>query len=130
MILLAQRRTAEQEILGCEREMAVYETLTELLPSRDLGVRRVALAEQEIWQWQEVVNRRRQQEAEQRIAAGRAGRPANCNRLRGKPGQAQPAVLLGLIKENAALAEARKSLAARIVEATGQLEQTTQKLGA
>ncbi len=118
MVLIAQRRTAEQEILGGDRELAVYETLTELLPlRRDLGVRRVALAEQVIKQLQELVNRRRQQEAEQQLQ--QASREA---------GQAHPTVLLRLIEENAALAETRKSLAARIVDATAQLEQVSREL--
>ena len=120
MVLLAQRRTAEQEILCGERELAVYETLSELLPlRRDLGVRRVALAEQVIKQLQEWVNRRRQQEAEQQLR--QASREAD---------QAYPAALLRLIKGNADLADGRKSLAARIVEATAQLEQINQKLRA
>ncbi len=119
MVLLAQRRTAEQEILCGEREMAVYETLTELLPRRrDLGVRRVALAEQVIKQLQELVNRRRQQEAEQQLR--QASREAD---------KAYPVVLRRLIEENAKLAEARKSLAARIVDATAQLEQVSRKRG-
>ncbi len=83
-MLVAQRRTAEQEILCCEKELAAYEARTELLPlSRDLNARRVALAEQEIKQWQEIVNRRRQQEAEQqaRQAAWEAG-PGQSGRTR------------------------------------------------
>jgi potassium efflux system protein len=119
MVFLAQRRTAEQEILCGERELAVYETLTELLPlRRDLGVRRIALAEQVVKQLQELVNGRRQQEAEQQLR--QASREA---------GQAHPTVLLRLIKGNADLADARKSLAARIVDATAQLEQVSVKLG-
>jgi potassium efflux system protein len=99
--------------------LAVYETLTELLPlRRDLGVRRIALAEQVVKQLQELVNGRRQQEAEQQLR--QASREA---------GQAHPTVLLRLIIGNADLADARKSLATRIVDATAQLEQVSQKLG-
>ena len=97
MVLVARRRTAEQEIVCCETEQRAYEARTELLPlHRDLLARQVALAEQEIKQWQEFVNQRRQQEAEQQAqqAAWEAG-------------QAHPAVQ-GLVKENAELAAMRK----------------------
>ena len=118
-LLLAQRRTAEQEILCCQKELAAYEARTELLPlCRDLDARQVALAEQEIKQWRDFVNRRRQQEAEQQVrqAAWEAG-------------QAHPAVRR-LAEENAALAAKRKQLAQRIVETTRQQEQVNQQLTA
>ncbi len=119
LMLLAKRRAAEQEILCCQKELAASEARADLLPvSRDLNARRVALAEQEIKQWQEVVNRRRQQEAEQqaRQAAWEAG-------------QAIPAVKQ-LAQENVALAEMRKSLAQHIADATRQLDQANQQLAA
>ncbi len=118
-MLLAQRRAAEQEILCCQKELAAYEARTELLPlSRDLNARQVALAEQEIKQWQDLVNRRRQQEAEQQVrqAAWEAG-------------QALPAVRQ-LAEENAALAAKRKPLAERIADATRQQDQVNQQLAA
>ena len=117
MLLLAQRRAAEQEMLCCQKELAAYEARTELLPlCRDLDARQVALAEQEIKQRQEFVNRRRQQEAEQQVrqAAWEAG-------------QAHPAVRR-LAEENAALAAKRKQLAERIVDTTRQQEQVNQQL--
>ena len=117
LILVAQRRTAEQEIPCSEKELAASEARTELLPpSRDLNVRRIALAEQEVKQWQETVNRRRQQEAEQQ--ARHATREA---------AQADPALRL-LVEHNADLAETRKSFAAHIVEATNQLERINHDL--
>ena len=65
-----------------------------------------------------MVNRRRQQEAEQQVR--RAAREAS---------QAHPAVRR-LVEENAALAETRKLLAAHIVDATAQLEQVNRQLTA
>ncbi len=119
LMLVAKRRAAEQEVLCCQKELAASEARADLLPvSRDLNAGRVALAEQEIKQWQEVVNRRRQQEAEQqaRQAAWEAG-------------QAIPAVKQ-LAQKNAALAEMRKSLAQHIADATRQLDQASQQLTA
>ena len=117
MILVAQRRTAEQEIACCEKELAAYEARTELLPlSRDLNVRRVALAEQEIKKWQEIVNQQRQQDAEQQA-----------RQAAWEVGQADPAVRQ-LVEYNVKLAEMRKSLAAHIVDATRQLAQINQEL--
>ena len=90
MVLVARRRTAEQEIACCETQQRAYEARTELLPlHRDLLARQVGLAEQEIKQWQELVNRRRQQEAEQQA-----------QQASWQAGQAHPAVQ-GLVKENA-----------------------------
>ncbi len=119
MILVAQRRKVEQEIACYEKGLLAYEARTELLPlHRDLLARQIGLAEQEIKQLQELVNRRRQQEAEQQVQ--QAAREA---------GHADPAVRQ-LIQENAALAEMRKSLAACIVDTTGQLDRVKQQLGA
>ncbi|MEN6457374.1 MAG: mechanosensitive ion channel domain-containing protein [Thermoguttaceae bacterium] len=118
-MLLAKRRAAEQEILCCQKELAALEARAELLPiSHDLTARRIALAEQQIKQWQDLVNQRRQQDAEQqaRQAAWEAG-------------QAIPAVKQ-LAQENAALAELRKQLAQHIANATTQLDQANQQLAA
>ncbi|MCE5269414.1 MAG: mechanosensitive ion channel [Planctomycetaceae bacterium] len=118
-MLLAKRRAAEQEVLCCQKELAASEARADLLPiSRDLNARRVALGEQQVKQWQELVNGRRQQDAEQqaRQAAWEAG-------------QAIPAVKQ-LAQENAALAELRKSLAQHIADATSQLNLANQQLTA
>ena len=116
-MLLAKRRAAEQEILCCEKELAAYEARTELLPlSRDLNARRIALAEQEIKQWQETVNRRRQQEAEQQVrqAAWEAGqadpRRAPAGREQRRPGRDA------------------KIVGPRIIDATRQLDEVKQEL--
>ena len=93
------------------------EARTELLPlRRDLDARQVALAEQEIKQWQELANRRRQQEAEQQVQQAAM-----------ETGQAHPAVRQ-LVNNNAELAATRKALADRIAEATSELEQVNQQL--
>lgn len=118
MMLTARQRAVEQEIRAFELELRAHEARGELLPlRRDLIARRIALAEQQIKQWQEVVNRRRQQEAE--IQARRAAREA---------AQADPDVRR-LMEKNAALAEMRKALASKIVDATNQLEQVSHELG-
>ncbi len=118
-MLIVRRRTAEQEISCCEKELRAYEARTELLPaSRDLDTRQVALAEQELKQWQEVANRRRKQEAEQQ--ARQALRQA---------GQAHP-VVKALAARNAELAEMRKSLVASITETTARLEEVKGQLTA
>lgn len=117
--LVARRRTEEQRIRCYETELMAYEAQTELLPlRRDLEARKVALAAQEIKQWQGLVNQRRQQEAEQQV-----------QRASWEAGQAHPAVL-GLVKENAALAAMRKDLAERIVDTTRQREQVNLQLSA
>lgn len=117
-LLHAQRRVAEQEILCCQKELAAYEARTELLPlNRDLDARQVTLAEQEIKQRREFVNRRRQQEADEQM-----------RRARWEATQAHPAVHR-LVEVNAALAAQRKQLAERFVETTRRQEQVTQTLG-
>ncbi|MEN6451248.1 MAG: mechanosensitive ion channel domain-containing protein [Thermoguttaceae bacterium] len=116
-LLLAKRRAAEQEILCCQKELLASQARADLLPkSRDVIARRVALADQEIKQWQELVNRRRQQEAEQQA-----------RRAAWEAGQANPAVKQ-LAQENASLAEKRKLLVQRIADATSQLDRANQQL--
>ena len=117
MVLIAMRRNAEQQIACCDSELRASEARTELLPlQRDLGARQVAAAEQEIKQWQELVNKRRQREAEQQVEQASL-----------EAGQAHPAVQ-GLLEENAKLAKQRTELAKRIVETTQQREQVNQQL--
>lgn len=117
LCLIARRRVEEQRIRSYETELTAYEAQTELLPlRRDLNARKVAQAMQEIKQWQEVVNLRRQQEAEQQV-----------QRSAWEAGQAHPAVQ-GLLKHNADLAAMRKELAERIVDATHQRESLNLKL--
>jgi len=117
IMLLARRRNVEQEVLSYNKELAAYEVMADLLPlRRDLAARRVGLAEQEVKQWQEFVNRRRQQEAEQQM-----------QQASWEAGQAHPA-LRRLAEEKAALAEMRKALAQRIVETTRLSDQTSQQL--
>jgi len=119
VVLSARRRAIEQEILCGEKEIAEYEATAELPAiARDLKARQNALAEQELKQWQETVNRRRQQEAERQVQ--QASREV---------GHAHPAIRQ-LAERNAALAATRKELAERIVKTAQQLEQTQQKLGA
>jgi potassium efflux system protein len=119
ILLLAGRRALEQEILAYDKEQAAYEATADLLTSRrDLAARQAALVEQEIKQWQQLANRRRQQEAQQQVV--QAGLEAN---------RARPAVRQ-LAQENAALADKRNELARRITETTRQLEQTSTRLDA
>lgn len=65
-LLLAQRRAAGAEIAALEAELESYDTRQELLPARrDAALRRVTEKEAEVAAWQELVNRRRQLEAQQ-----------------------------------------------------------------
>ncbi|MBU4399570.1 MAG: hypothetical protein KKE86_09585, partial [Planctomycetes bacterium] len=117
LLLLARQRAAEREILACEKELKAYDARAELLPLlRDLGARRVALAEGEIKRLQKIVNGRRQQEAEQQ--ARKAAREA---------GLAHPAVQR-LMEENTRLAEKRKLLAEKIADSTRQLDEVDAQL--
>ena len=117
MILVAKRRTAEQEIACCEKKIAAYEARTELLPKRrDLITQQVALDEQQIKQWRDVVNQRRQQEADQQI-----------ERAAWEASQAHPE-MQELVDTNTKLAKMRKELAAQIADATNQLEKVKQEL--
>ncbi len=121
MILLAQRRRVEQEIICHEKELGAYEARTELLPlHHDLKARQIALADQEIKQLQEFTNRRRQLEAEQQ--AQHASQEA---------GQAPSAsVLRELAETNVGLAATRQPLAQAIADITRQQEQVKEKLAA
>ena len=124
LLLVAQRRRAEQEIICRQKELDAYEKRTELLPLRhDLEARQIALADQEIKQWRDAANQRRQQEAEQQVQqASQASREA---------GQIHSAgVLQELAETNARLAEKRKPLAEAIVDVIRQRERVDQQLGA
>jgi potassium efflux system protein len=115
----AKRRAVEQELLALDRQVAMYEATTDLLPiQRDLAARRLALAEQEIKQIQDLVNRRRQAEAERQAQTARV-----------EAVQAHPAVRR-LAQESASLAEARTELAGKITAITAQLDETHQQLAA
>ncbi len=119
MILLAQRRRVEQEVVCHEKELAAYEARTELLPlHHDLKARQIAQAEQEIKQLQEVANRRRQQEAEQQAQHAKL-----------EAGQAHSAsVLRELADANAQLAARLPPLAQAIAEVTHRQEQVSDRL--
>jgi len=112
LALIARKRSEEQQIFCCEKDLIAYEARAELLPlRRDLDARQVALAEQEIKACQAIVNSRRRQEADQQVE--RASWEAN---------QAHPAVRQ-LAKDNADLAAMRKPLAEQIVDVTRQRDQ-------
>lgn len=121
MILLAQRRRVEQEVVCHEKESAAYEARTELLPlHHDLKARQIALAEQEIKQLQEVANHRRQQEAAQQALHASL-----------EAGQAEStSVLHELAETNAGLAANRQPLAQAIAEVDRQQERVNAKLAA
>jgi potassium-dependent mechanosensitive channel len=119
MILLAQRRRVEQEIVCREKELAAYEARTELLPlHHDLKARQIALAEQEIKLWQELANRRRQQEAEQQVqhASQEAGQAHSAS------------VVRDLAETNVGLAAKRQPLGQAIADIRRQQEHVNQKL--
>jgi potassium-dependent mechanosensitive channel len=121
MILVAQRRRVEQEIICCEKELAAYEARTELLPLRhDLEARQITLAEQEIKQRQEIANNRRQQEAAQQAqqALWEADQTHSTSSLR------------DLAKKNAELAARRQPLAQAIADIRRQQGQVAGKLQA
>ena len=145
MILLAQRRRVEQEIICHEKELAACEARTELLPlHHDLKARQIALADQEIKQLQEVTNRRRQLEAEQQAAtrlagsgpgpiglgAPRAGRtqrphwPPNGNRWP-RPSPTSPGSSEQVKEKSAAVKKKYEDITAR-VPATGNTNVTTE----
>ncbi|MFZ5830868.1 MAG: mechanosensitive ion channel domain-containing protein [Planctomycetota bacterium] len=114
---LCRRRALEQELECCQRELAAYEASSKLLPlKRDLAARRADLAEQQCRAWRQIVNQRRQHEAERQVQQAAI-----------EADQAHPAVRQ-LAEYNAALAERRKKLAADISATTALLEQTNQKL--
>jgi potassium-dependent mechanosensitive channel len=121
MILLAQRRRVEQEVVCHEKELAAYEARTELLPlHHDLRAKQIALKEQEVKQVQDIANRRRQQEAEQQ--AQHASLEA---------GQAHSAsVLRELADANAELAAKRQPLVQAIAEVTRQQAKVDERLAA
>lgn len=117
LLLVAQRRRVEQEILCCEKELAAYEARTVLLPlRRDYDARQVAQAEQDIKQWQDIANQRRRQEVEQQV-----------EQASHEAGQAHPNVQI-LLDENKKLAADREPLAESIVEITRQRDIISQKL--
>lgn len=117
--LLARRRAIEQEVVSYEKELKAYEVRAELLPlRRDLAAGQIALAEQEVAHWREVVNRQRQHDAD-----------AQVRRARWEANQAHPG-MAELTARNAQLAERRKALAQLIVQTTAQLEDTNKKLAA
>lgn len=119
LLLVSQRRRAEQEIICRQKELDAYEKRTELLPlRRDLEARQIASAEQEIKQWREVANLRRQQEAEQQVQ--QASREADQAHSVG--------IVRELAEENAHLAAKRKPLAEAITEVTHQREQVDKNL--
>ena len=117
LLLLAQKQAVLAEIAAYGKEITAYEAMAELTSvRRDLAARQVALAEQEIKQWQEVLNRRREQEADKQV-----------QRARLEATQAHPAIRK-LAQDNAQLAEMRKELAREIADSVRQLEQTQQRL--
>ncbi len=117
LMLAARKRAAELEIQSCEKELRAYDARAELLPLlRDLDARRVAQADQDFNYLQDLINRRRQIEAEQQ--ARKARQEAN---------RANPAVQK-LMEDNAKLAKMREELAQDILDATGELDRVTQRL--
>jgi potassium-dependent mechanosensitive channel len=119
LFLMSQRRRAEQEIICRQKELDAYEKRTELLPlHRDLKAREIASAEQEIKQWREAANQRRQLEAEQQVQ--QASREANQAPSTG--------IVRELAEDNAKLAARRKPLADAITDVSRQKEQVDKEL--
>jgi potassium-dependent mechanosensitive channel len=119
LVLVSQRRKAEQEIICRQKELEAYEKRTELLPlRRDLEARQIALADQELKQWREAANRRRQQEAEQQVQ--QASREADQAHSTG--------IVRELAEDNARLAAKRKPLVEAIAEVSRQKEQVDKQL--
>ncbi|MHB8901316.1 MAG: mechanosensitive ion channel domain-containing protein, partial [Thermoguttaceae bacterium] len=117
LALAARRQTLEQEVLSLQTELKTYDVRAELLPlRRDLAAGQVALAEQELARWQEAINHRRQRDAEDQL-----------RRAKQEAQEAHPA-LADLTRQNAELAERRKSLAQLIVGTSADLEQAAQQL--
>lgn len=119
MVLVAQRRRAEQEIICREKELDAYEKRTELLPlRRNLEARQILLAEQDIKAWREAANQRRKHEAEQQVQQASLA-----------AGQAQSTgVLRDLAEKNSELAAKRKLLAEAIADVTRQRDTIDKKL--
>jgi potassium-dependent mechanosensitive channel len=119
LLLVTQRRKAEQEIICRQKELEAYEKRTELLPlRRELEASQIALANEELKQWREAANRRRQQEAEQQVQ--QASREADQAHSTG--------IVRRLAEDNARLAEKRKPLVEAIAEVLRQKEQVDKQL--
>ncbi len=115
--LLARRLALEAEVSTCEGEVASHDARGGLLTARrDKAARDVAQAEALVKAWQEVVNDRRRQEAnEADIAARRAQRAAAL----------QHPALKTVAEQNAALAKTRAELVAKLERVTTELEQAS-----
>jgi potassium-dependent mechanosensitive channel len=119
LFLVSQRRRSEQEIICRQKELDAYEKRTELLPlRRNREALDIASAVNEIKQWREAANQRRQQEAEQQIQ--QASREADQAHSTG--------IVRELAEDNAKLAEKRKPLADAIIEVSRQKEQVDKEL--
>ncbi|MBN2473609.1 MAG: mechanosensitive ion channel [Pirellulales bacterium] len=119
LVMTARRQATEQELLSYEKELRAYEVRAELLPlRRDLAAGQIGLAERELMKWRETLNRRRQHDAETQL-----------RRAQQEVEQAHPAIV-DVTRRNAEMAERRKRLAQLIVQATGQLDNASQKLAA
>ena len=117
--LIARRQALERELASHQAELKAYDQRAELLPlRRDFTAGQVALGEQELAKWQEAINRRRQQDAENQL-----------QRARQEAQEAHPAIA-DLMRQNAELAKRRKALAQSIVLTTATLEKANQQLAA
>jgi potassium efflux system protein len=112
-----RRLAAEQEIRTYEKELKAYEVTAELLPvERDLTAAQVSLGEEEVKQWRELVNHRRQAEAKAQLDS------ANLEAARADP------ALRALAGLNRQLAEQGDEVAQKIQQVSTQLEKSTAEL--
>jgi potassium-dependent mechanosensitive channel len=117
ILAAAERRAVEQETASYERELKAYEARAELIPlRRDVTAALVAQEEQGVARWREVVNVRRQQEAD-----------AQLRRAKDEAKQASPA-MSRLAKRNADWAERRTRMTQDIAKTGQQLEKTEKAL--
>ena len=114
IVALAQQKSLVQEINSYEKEIGTYDIRAELLAARrDRASGRLSRLKKRLEFWQAVVNKRRKEETS--IAARQA-------RDKASNGEVVPEVIRQLHQENAALAELRAELAAKI-EAVGREQQ-------
>ncbi len=111
---LATRRQAVQaEMAAIEKELALYDACTELLPMRrDLQQRQTRLVEQDVKFWQEAVARRRNREVAQQNRSAELALESVAEALR------------PLAEQNLALAEQRKQIDQQIKQLRTELEES------
>lgn len=112
----ARAKAREAELAACDRELASYETTSDLLSAqRDLAIRQVSQNERLVGFWQEAIAQQRREETARQVREAEEAR-------RRADAESQP-----VARRIAALAEENKRLAERRQEIGRQLGQTVQE---